>query len=132
MRRVRAAVPHHQLAVAVIRKGGRVLLVQRPTDELLGGLWMFPTVRVENGSAPSASLRRGLRAELSLAVSIQTETQTISHAYTHFKVTATVYNCQWKSGQPKRNKRVKWATLSSLTSYPMGKVDRRVAQSLWP
>lgn len=130
--RARAAVPHHSLAVAVIRKQGRVLVVQRAADELLGGLWMFPTVRVEKKETPVTSLRRHLRAQFNLAVQIQTGTQTISHAYTHFKITATVYNCQWKSGQPKLNKRVKWATLSSLTSYPMGKVDRRIAQSLWP
>lgn len=132
IRRARAAVPHHRLAVAVIRKRGRVLIAQRPAEALLGGLWMFPAARVENGEPPAPHLRRSLRAEYKLSVQVQATTQTISHAYTHFKVTAQVFNCTWKSGQPKSDKRVKWATLSSLSNYPMGKVDRRIAQTLWP
>jgi len=87
---------------------------------------------VENGVARASHLRQGLRADLKVSIQVQAATHIISHAYTHFKVTAHIFDCVWKSGQPKSDKQVKWATLSSLANYPMGKVDRRIAQTLWP
>ena len=123
----RAPTPHHTLAVGVVRKRGRVLILQRSTDELLGGLWQFPTVRVENGETPAKTLQRGLRRAFGLRASIGEAAHTLTHGYTHFRVTAQVFECEWTAGEAKTGK---WIPPAGLTRYPMGKVDRRVAQLL--
>ncbi len=48
------AVPHHIHAAGVIVRDGRVLLAQRPSEGLLGGMWEFPNGRVDRGSAGGA------------------------------------------------------------------------------
>lgn len=123
----RAIVPHHTLVVGVLSKRGRVLLVQRSTEELLGGLWQFPTVRVENGDGQAKTLQRGLQRTFGVRAAIGAPLPIVTHAYTHFRVTAHVFRCQWKSGAVKIGK---WVYPSALPEYPMGKVDRRIAKQI--
>ncbi|MBP7693364.1 MAG: A/G-specific adenine glycosylase [Anaerolineales bacterium] len=130
----RAPTPHHTLAVAVIHKLGRVLLVQRPAAELLGGLWAFPTARVEAGSlAVPQALGQTVRADYALEIAVQAPFTQVRHAYTHFRVTAQAFNCLWAAGRPvpaRAGVQVKWVRVAALAEYPMGKVDRRIAQAL--
>jgi A/G-specific adenine glycosylase len=130
----RAALPHYTLAAGVIRKNGRVLIVQRSADELLGGLWMFPNARVSPRKKLSTELRRHVRAGLGLKVRVGPPVQILRHAYTHFRVTVHVFECDWLAGDVsvarRRGERVKWVHASSLPTYPMGKTDRRIAQPL--
>lgn len=139
VRPTRAPTPRHVLAVGVIRQRGRVLLTQRADDGLLGGLWAFPSVplaeaegELQPGSLPAAArnLQRGLRQSLRVHVSVQSQLQTLNHAYTHFRVTAHVFDCDWLAGQPQSRLRVKWLPISQLVHYPMGKIDRSIARHL--
>ncbi|MDY0311539.1 MAG: A/G-specific adenine glycosylase, partial [Desulfobacterales bacterium] len=50
----RRAVPEHRLLAAVVEKGGRLLIVQRPMDGLLGGLWEFPSLPLAQGQGAEA------------------------------------------------------------------------------
>lgn len=129
----RSRPPQHHLAVGVVRKLGRVLLVQRPPAELLGGLWAFPTARLESDAAARPRLRQTLRADYGLQAQIGAPTHKVRHAYTHFRVVAQAYDCVWKAGRPRPSRageRVKWVAITALADYPMGKVDRRIAQAL--
>ncbi|MCS6909901.1 MAG: A/G-specific adenine glycosylase [Anaerolineales bacterium] len=137
--RKRAPAPRRVFAVGVIRKRGRVLLTQRADDGLLGGLWAFPSVSLieaETGASSGApsnaalDLQRGLRQSLGVCISVQAPLQTLSHAYTHFRVTAYVFDCDWLAGQPQGQLRVKWLPVSWLVRYPMGKIDRSIARHL--
>lgn len=128
--RPRLPVPHHTMLVGVVYKRGRVLLVQRPADDLLGGLWAFPSVRAADGQPQAQGLQRGMRASLGVRVRVGEHIHTLRHAYSHFRVTAHVFDCAWQAGQPKARLRVKWAPIRTLPDYPMGKIDRRIAQHL--
>jgi A/G-specific adenine glycosylase len=120
------AVPHHIHAAAVIFQRGRVLLVQRPPEGLLGGMWEFPNGRVAEN--PAEELTKALFAATSLKVRKGEELGVIQHAYTHFKVTVHAFRCEAVS-IPK-NKNLKWVKLSDLNNFPMGKVDRQIAHLL--
>jgi 8-oxo-dGTP diphosphatase len=56
------------VAGAVVRDGGRVLLLRRRADDFLGGLWEIPSGRVEAGEDVLAALRRETAEETGLAV----------------------------------------------------------------
>lgn len=120
------AVPHHIHAAAVILQRGQVLLVQRPPEGLLGGMWEFPNGRLEGN--PAEELTKALFAATSLRLRKGEELGVIQHAYTHFKVTVHAFRCEAVS-IPK-NKNLKWVKLSDLDDYPMGKVDRQIARLL--
>lgn len=123
VKKPKKSAPHYVHAAAVIVKQGRVLLAQRPSKGLLGGMWEFPNGRVEGD--PAKGLGKALRAGYSLKVRRKEALGVVRHAYTHFKVTVHAFRCESSSVTSEQN--VKWVSLKKLDDYPMGKADRRIA-----
>jgi A/G-specific adenine glycosylase len=123
VRRPKKEVPQYIHAAGVIIKGGKVLLAQRPSMGLIGGMWEFPNGRVEGD--PAKDLKKVLGLEYRLKVRKKEALGVIQHAYTHFKVTVHAYRCELVS-MPGNN--LRWVSIRNLEKYPMGKVDRRIAQ----
>jgi len=128
----RSPVPQHRLVSGVIRKNGRVLIVQRPVEQLLGGLWAFPAGQCESGKDQADCLRRLLRGESGIEISVGPQIQTLAHAFTHFRVTQHVFDCRWRSGSPRSQSGAlaRWVRVAELNRYPMGKIDRQIAVRL--
>ncbi|MBM2850845.1 MAG: mutY [Anaerolineales bacterium] len=127
--RSRAAIPHHIEVAGVIRKGNRVLIAQRPAHKLLGGLWAFPGGRRARNESLAACLRRVVRDEFGITISVGPQAQTLTHAFTHFRITLHVFDCRWRSGGVRRAA-ARWVHVGALGRYPMGKTDRQVAKRL--
>jgi A/G-specific adenine glycosylase len=127
--RPRRARPARIYAAGVVRKGGRVLIVQRPAGELLGGLWAFPNVECKGKANLADCLARGLRDEWGLEAPVGAQTQTLAHGFTHFTLSLHVFECRWHAG-PARSARApsKWVRATELGAYPMGKMDRQIAE----
>ncbi len=129
--------PHHVHAAAVIVAQDvilryKVLLAQRPSTGLLGGMWEFPNGRVDNND-PAKELEQVIRAGYSLRLtrSVRRNFQRIGvfdHAYTHFKVTVHAFVC--KAMSVRKAKNLKWVALKDLDDYPMGRIDRRIANAI--
>jgi len=119
-------VPRHVHAAGVILNKGKVLLVQRPRDGLLGGMWEFPNGRVEGD--PARHLESALDMDYRIKVKKGKEIGVVKHAYTHFKVTEHVFRCDLISLSANGNMR--WVDLKELKDYPMGKIDRQIARML--
>ena len=88
--RKRSPVKEREVAVAVlVDDRGRTLLVHRPEDGLLGGMWEFPGRRLENGEKPGAaagSAARGTGSRLA-GDEAGTPLPDVSHAFSHLRVT---------------------------------------------
>jgi A/G-specific adenine glycosylase len=125
-------VPHYTVTAAVICRDGQVLIGQRPPDGLLGGLWEFPGGKLEPGEQSETGLRREIREELGVEVGIGEPIGVYSHAYTHFRVTVQAFYCDLVDGEPQNlhHTALTWADKPSLKDYPMGKVDRLIANQL--
>lgn len=128
--RAKAPLPHRALVVGVIRKRGRVLIAQRPSDELLGGLWAFPSGEVIERRSLKYSLKTAIKRDWGLEIETQTPTQTLTHTFSHFRLTAQVLECEWQGGTVARSRGARWVRVSELSEYPMGKVDRQIARGL--
>jgi A/G-specific adenine glycosylase len=124
--------PHYIHAAGVIVDRGRVLLAQRPSKGLLGGMWEFPNGRVEGDPAKGLAkvLKMGyglrLRVKRNGSLLMNDEMGMVRHAYTHFGVTVHVFKCVLTTGSKAGN--LKWVPLNNLGDYPMGRVDRRIAR----
>lgn len=128
-------IPHHVHAAAVLVRrlsnSPHVLLSKRPSRGLLGGMWEFPNERVTED--PAMSLPRILKENYSFNIRVKEELTVVHHAYTHFRITAHAFRCELinsigKNSQPAES--LKWVKLSELDDYPMGKVDRKIAQRI--
>lgn len=120
----RPAIPTRVHAAAVIVRDGKVLLSLRPSAGLLGGLWEFPNAPV--GEEPSVELAPAIEAAYGLKARPGPALGTVRHAYTHFKVIVHVFGCEAESVP----EALTWAAVASLSDYPMGKVDRQIADRI--
>ena len=128
----RPAVPHYTVTAAVIRRANKVLLARRPPNGLLGGLWEFPGGKVEPGEELPQALRREINEELGAEIEVGIKIGVYKHAYTHFKITLHAFFCQLAQGEPRaiEASEIRWVTPEHLAGFPMGKVDRLIAQNL--
>lgn len=116
----KAPVPHHSMAVGVVFKDDRVLIVRRADHLLLGGLWEFPGDRLKPGENAEEACIRILSEQLGLTIRVKTRLTRIRHAYTHFKITADVFVCAWVSGRVRRSGPTdhRWIKISDIENYP--------------
>lgn len=130
----RRKVPHLTVTAAVIRRDGKVLLSKRPVNELLGGMWEFPGGTMEESDPDLlACLQREIREELGVQVRVDAEFGIYRHAYTHYKITLHAFLCDLADDvepQPIASDGLVWVRVSELADYPMGKVDRQIANRL--
>jgi adenine-specific DNA glycosylase len=111
----------------VVRRAGRVLVVQRGPGEWWEGLWDFPRLP---GTARGA--RRGIeRSELlsGLACGAVSRLDTIGHTVTHHRITLDVVACAaGRGGKASPGRR--WVTATALASLAMTSPGRRIARML--
>lgn len=118
-------IPHFVYAAGVIIKREKVLLAQRPSSGLLGGMWEFPNGRVDGD--PAKGLVKTLKEGFRLHVQRKEALARVHHTYTHFKVTVHAFRCELSALE---NPNLKWIPVDDLADYPMGKVDREIAVKL--
>ncbi len=82
-RRAAAPLPERRFAAFVARRGGGVLLVRRPEEGLLGGLWELPMAPVARRPGP-AGARRALAAAGLRAEALR-EAGEVEHVFSHFR-----------------------------------------------
>jgi len=127
MKATRRAVEELHETAVVVRRAGRVLVVQRGPGEWWEGLWDFPRVP---GAARGA--RRGIeRSELlgGLACDAASRLDTITHTVTHHRITLDVVSCTaGRGGRASPGRR--WVTATALASLAMTSPGRRIADML--
>jgi A/G-specific adenine glycosylase len=123
----RRAVPQYHIAVGVIFKDRRVLIVRRPDHGLLGGLWEFPSGRVQPHESPESACMRTIFETVNLKVEVISHLTRIHHAYTHFKIVADIFICRYESGRVKRAGPAahRWVGVKALDRYPLHKANHK-------
>jgi A/G-specific adenine glycosylase len=126
-------LPHYTVTAAVIRSHGKVFIAQRPAKGLLGNMWEFPGGKIKPGETLQDCLKREIREELNAEINIGKLFGIYDHAYTHFKITLHAFECQLLDGEEliaSEHNEIRWVKLAELEDYPMGKIDRQIAQQL--
>lgn len=129
---VKKVSPHYDIGVGVIWKDGQILIQQRPSEGLLGGLWEFPGGKQEPEESLIETVRREIEEELSIAVQVREPIMTVKHAYTHFKITLHAFHCDYIVGtpEPKACQAWKWVNPEELTTYAFPKANKTVLEKV--
>lgn len=130
--RPRRALPHYLVVAAVIRRDGKYLLTRRPSHGLLGGMWEFPGGKVQDGESLDDALRREIEEELGTQIAIGAALGVYRHVYSHFRITLHAFRCELAGAEPRpvQVAALQWLTVEEMKDYPMGRVDRRLAERL--
>ncbi|NDJ33498.1 MAG: A/G-specific adenine glycosylase [Chloroflexi bacterium] len=129
----RKPTPHYDVTAAVItRDDGRILIAQRPTDKMLGGLWEFPGGKREPGESLRDCLVREIEEELSLVIDVGPQITTVKHAYSHFKITLYAFACEVRSGEatPLGVADFAWVTADQFDAYAFPVTDQKIIAAL--
>ncbi len=126
-------LPHKQIGVAVIwNDQGQILIDKRPQKGLLGGLWEFPGGKIEPGETVTDCIAREIQEELGIEIEVLEPLITVNHAYTHFKVTLSVYHCWHRAGEPQPLEcdEIRWVTLETIEHYPFPTANQRIIAAI--
>ncbi|HOG06707.1 MAG: A/G-specific adenine glycosylase [Syntrophales bacterium] len=125
----KAPVPERDGTAGVVTDAaGRLLIVQRPAEGLLGSLWKFPGGFSRPGEPPEATLERTVREELGIRIRVGDRIGAVKQVYTHFRLTLHVFTGRIGRGRPRALacQDWAWAPLDTLADRPFSGVDRKV------
>jgi A/G-specific adenine glycosylase len=131
--RKKRPLPHKQMTAAIIAdRQRRLLIVQRPPNGLLGGLWKFPGGLCEPEETIKQGLRRIVREELGIQIRVQDSITSVEHAFTHFRITLYAFRCARRDGKLSalRCNRYRWVRAQNLGNFPFSRADRKVIEAL--
>lgn len=132
--RQRRPLPHKEMTAAVVGdRRGRLLIVQRPKEGLLGGLWKFPGGFRGPDETLQQGLRRRVREELGIGIKVREALTPVDHAYTHFRITLHAFRCARRNGRPRAIgcDKYQWVKPDRLDDFPFSRADRKVMEALW-
>lgn len=124
-------VPHKDMTASlIINRTGRVLIVKRPEQGLLPGLWKLPGgERCGERTLPEA-LERRVMEELGITVTVLEPVNSVRHTFTHFRMTLHAFRARVRKGKPRplTCARLAWVRPTDLSAYAFSKADRTIVQ----
>lgn len=132
VRAKRKPIPHIEVGAGIIWRRGKVLLCRRRADAMLGGLWEFPGGKRKPGESIQHCIRRELREECDLPVTVADHLVDVTHTYTHLRVTLRVYHCRAGPGRVRRLgcDDARWVPPREIADYPLPAADVRILEAL--
>lgn len=120
------------VAAALVFEEGRLLIAQRQADKHLGGLWEFPGGKLERGESFEDCLRRELREELGIEVSVGSLFASAQYSYPIGILRIQFYQCVLKSGKPKaiECQSFKWVACDELDSFAFPSADASLLRKI--
>ncbi|MBN2096245.1 A/G-specific adenine glycosylase [Candidatus Peregrinibacteria bacterium] len=120
-----------KVAIAVIKKNGKIFIQKRPHKALMAGLWEFPGGKVETGS-PLKAVHREVNEELGITIKNVKKIRQIKHGYTKFSVDLHCYSADFDKGKIKLNSAIdgKWVKPEQLKKYPFPAANVRLIADL--
>lgn len=114
-----------EVVAAVIRRGGKILICQRPQGKNLAGFWEFPGGKVEEGESKRAALVRECREELGTVISVGREICSVVHDYGTYSVHIAFFECAVESGEPaaKEHSKIVWTEAGELKNFSFCPAD---------
>lgn len=127
----RKKTPHHAVVAAVIRNSdAQLLMLQRPLNGLLGGLWEFPNYMLPVGSSPEQTLAEEATRQLNVQLAELQPLTTVKHAYTHFRITMHAYTAMANNGGVPNDVVHQWVDLSQIEQLPLPVTAQKIVKSL--
>lgn len=120
------------VVAGILLRVNDILICQRHRSDTYGLQWEFPGGKVEPGETEADALRRELREELALEVTVGPEVYRLKHQYPDRYVEVVFFSVTEFRGELLNHvfECVKWATRESLPQYNFLEADRELVNRL--
>jgi 8-oxo-dGTP diphosphatase len=121
-----------EVSAGLVFRDGRLLISKRRAQDHLGGLWEFPGGKRHDGESDEECLRRELREELDIEVTVGALIETITHEYSTKAVCLKFFRCVWLRNEPRAIgcQDFAWVTREELSRYTFPEADQRLLERL--
>ena len=116
------------VAAALIWRGDRFLICQRPAHKARGLLWEYVGGKVEPGETRQQALVRECREELSVEVAVGDEFMELIHEYPDLTIRLTLYHAEIESGEPQllEHADLRWIRPEEMENFDFCPADRDI------
>jgi 8-oxo-dGTP diphosphatase len=120
------------VVTGLIRKGGKVLVGQRPAGHSLAGQWEFPGGKIERNESPEQALARELNEELAIEADIGELKYASSHSYGDTGILIIFYEVLFWKGEPKavHHMELKWIEPNELKTLKIPEANKKILDHL--
>lgn len=120
-----------RVVAALIVKENQVLSTQRGYGEFEGG-WEFPGGKIEAGESPQEALKREIKEELNLLISVGNKLLTVEYDYPSFHLSMDCFICfpLQDNFELLEHHQAKWLTENELYSVNWLPADEEIIQKI--
>ncbi|MEC7822822.1 MAG: A/G-specific adenine glycosylase [Candidatus Neomarinimicrobiota bacterium] len=123
-------IPTLKVSTCIVRKRNKLLILQRPFDKMLGGLWEFPGGKIKNNELKEEAAIREVMEETGLPIKPDYLGQ-VSHQYSHFKVWISLFLSDINDDSLLETKqKYQWVTRDELNDFALPKANYKMLEIL--
>lgn len=132
----RPRVPEHEIGVGLIWRGEELLVARRRQEAMLGGLWEFPGGKRAEGEGLEDCVAREILEETGLRAEVGEPLITVKHAYSHFRIRLTAFDCRLPEAErdgrerPLASDELRWVSVEGLEALPFPTANKKVIEAL--
>jgi len=120
------------VAGIIIDNNDKVLIARRGSKESFAGGWEFPGGKIEADETPQEALKRELKEELDLTISIGELCAEVTQNYEGANITLLAYYCVFVDGKISISVHdmYKWVKVNNLLKYKLLPADIQIAKKM--
>ena len=117
-----------EVVAALIWRGNKFMICQRPAHKARGLLWEFVGGKVEPGETKEQALIRECKEELNVIFSVGDIFIDVVHEYPDLTVHLTLLNATIADGEPQKleHNDIRWITPSEIPNYEFCPADEEI------
>lgn len=130
--RSRPPLPVEEHGVALLELEGRFLVVRRPDEGRLAGLWEFPARLRTAGETSHEAARRAVRERCGLAVEVAGDLGVVRHDFSHVRVRYHVHKTRptgpYLTDRNDDPQSIRWLRLDEFDSVALPSAQQKIAR----
>ena len=121
-----------EVAAAILRRDGKILICQRKEGGNCSLLWEFPGGKVEAGETPEKALVREIKEELAADISVGKRLTTVEYDYPEFHLVMDCYLCSVDPHALKllEHENAEWLTWRDFNKMDWMEADKKVVEAV--
>jgi 8-oxo-dGTP diphosphatase len=114
-----------RVTAAILINNSKIIIAKRKSTGKLPNKWEFPGGKVENDETPEQCLKRELKEEFDIDVSIGEYLGSSIYHYDHISIELLAYRTFWKGGniRLKDHDDFAWVSLKQIGEYDFAPAD---------
>ena len=121
-----------RVSAGIIVHDGMLLIAKRRPTAVLPNAWVLPGGRQEANETPEACLKRELKEEFAIEVTVRERVGSYVHTYDFGPVELTAFRADWDDGDfnSSDHEEIRWAFPHELSQFNFAPADHAVIQRI--